>query len=312
MKVNAFCIIFTIFVSNTFPATFYVSTSGNDSFSTAEAQNRETPWKSLLKVGAQPFSPGDSILFKRGDEWSGTLQISSSGELQNNIYYGAYGIGENPVIKGTEPVAGSWSLFSGQIYYISFSDSCQALFINGNPLPLARHPNSGYLTIDTVTDSVTFCCANLPSIDWSGAKAHIRTEHWTIATKTINQYVQATNAITLSSVPVYTLRKGWGFFINNALAALDTINEWYWSAVEGRLYLMANESQTPASLTFEASIHPYGISAAQKSFITISGFTLFGQSKHGIWLNNVNNVMLINNRILYSLDSHKLFHAASF
>src|SRR5262249_55044824 len=46
--------------------TFYVSPTGNDANNGTDPL---TPWKTLAKVNATVFAPGDTILFQRGGEW---------------------------------------------------------------------------------------------------------------------------------------------------------------------------------------------------------------------------------------------------
>jgi hypothetical protein len=78
----------------------YVSSSiGNDSRTIGQAQNPETPWATLSKVQSSLSSLGanDSILFKRGDRFGGTFSMSN----RNNMYFGAYGTGSNPLFWGT-------------------------------------------------------------------------------------------------------------------------------------------------------------------------------------------------------------------
>ncbi len=79
--------------------TYYVAATGSDSnngTSTAAA------WQTIAKVNGATFSPGDSILFNRGEVWYGTaLTVPSSGTSGAPITFGAYGSGANPVIKGS-------------------------------------------------------------------------------------------------------------------------------------------------------------------------------------------------------------------
>jgi hypothetical protein len=56
-------------------------------------------WKSLEKINSQKFTPGDTICFARGSEWTGTLTISSPGTESRPVVFTAYGKGQNPVIK---------------------------------------------------------------------------------------------------------------------------------------------------------------------------------------------------------------------
>ena len=79
--------------------TFYVSSSGSDSYTTTQAQNPSTPWATLSKVKSSlsTFTSGDAILFRKGDKFSGTLNISN----KTGLYFGAYGTGADPLFWGT-------------------------------------------------------------------------------------------------------------------------------------------------------------------------------------------------------------------
>ncbi|WP_343745853.1 right-handed parallel beta-helix repeat-containing protein [Chitinophaga sp.] len=76
---------------------YYVDSNGSDS---ANGLSPATAWKTLSKVNTVTFQPGDSVLFKRGDAWTGTLVIKSSGTADARITFGAYGSGEKPRITG--------------------------------------------------------------------------------------------------------------------------------------------------------------------------------------------------------------------
>lgn len=60
--------------------------------------NEASAFRSIEKLNAQSFNPGDSILFKRGGEWTGTLKPKGNGEADKRIVIGAYGEGELPII----------------------------------------------------------------------------------------------------------------------------------------------------------------------------------------------------------------------
>jgi hypothetical protein len=78
--------------------TYYVAAAGSDSNS---GTSTSTPWQTVAKVNGATFSPGDSILFNRGDVWYGTaLTVPSSGSSGSPITFGAYGSGANPILKG--------------------------------------------------------------------------------------------------------------------------------------------------------------------------------------------------------------------
>ena len=89
---------------------FYVSQStGND----ANAGTLAAPWQTIAKVNAQTnavFTPGTSVLFKRGDVWRVSdydgVQLAPNpshlnGSAGNPIVFDAYGTGPNPVLQGS-------------------------------------------------------------------------------------------------------------------------------------------------------------------------------------------------------------------
>jgi len=84
----------------TFAKNYYVSSLGND---TNNGLSITTPWKTLSKVQSSMslFIAGDSILFRRGDSFSGVLSITRSGALNSPIVFGAYGTGDKPKFIGT-------------------------------------------------------------------------------------------------------------------------------------------------------------------------------------------------------------------
>ena len=80
------------------PATYYVdSISGNDS---NLGSSPASAWKSLAKINATTFLPGDRILLKSGSVWHGQLWPKGSGSEGHPITVDMYGGGVRPVIQG--------------------------------------------------------------------------------------------------------------------------------------------------------------------------------------------------------------------
>lgn len=88
------------------PSTYYVGTSG-----TADDRNAGTsaasPWRTVSRVNAATFAPGDVIRFERGGQWRERLVASSSGEKGRPITYEAHGSGPKPVFWGSDVLAGT-------------------------------------------------------------------------------------------------------------------------------------------------------------------------------------------------------------
>ena len=101
--------------------TYYVSSSeGNDSNS---GTSMNLAWKTLGKLNSGDFVPGDQILFKRSDIWSGNVIIKNSGTPESRITISAYGTGAKPIITLREPIPGwtdqsKWNEYSTNIWKI--------------------------------------------------------------------------------------------------------------------------------------------------------------------------------------------------
>jgi hypothetical protein len=111
---------------NTYNVSFSLGSDSNDGIT--------LPWKTLAKVGASSFSPGDNILLKRGDTWHETLTIPSSGGSGNPITFADYGSGAKPIIDGSTTVGGAWTSDGGQVYRTSWSFASNNVLQNDVPL----------------------------------------------------------------------------------------------------------------------------------------------------------------------------------
>lgn len=105
-KIDKKCIalLWILFVAGFNPVTgkevtaniYYVdSTKGNDN---STGNSDKQAWKTLDKVNAFVFKPGDRVFFKRGGRWRGQLLPKGSGTVNKPIIFGAYGKGALPAI----------------------------------------------------------------------------------------------------------------------------------------------------------------------------------------------------------------------
>src|SRR5512142_1279526 len=77
-------------------ATYYLDCFGGSDG--AAGTSPATAWRTLAKVAATTFSPGDSILLKRGTRCTGQLWPKGSGNAEHPIRVAAYGSGVLPLI----------------------------------------------------------------------------------------------------------------------------------------------------------------------------------------------------------------------
>lgn len=83
-------------------STYYVDAArGNDSNA---GTSQSAAWKTLGKVNAGHYEPGDRILLRAGSRWSGQLVLSSSGSARAPICVDKYGKGHLPRIDGNGTV----------------------------------------------------------------------------------------------------------------------------------------------------------------------------------------------------------------
>src|ERR1700742_3029980 len=78
--------------------TYYIdSATGSDS---NKGTSAATPLASIAALEKIKLQPGDSVLFARGETFSGELTIKYSGTVSSPITIGAYGDGAPPVLRG--------------------------------------------------------------------------------------------------------------------------------------------------------------------------------------------------------------------
>ncbi len=126
-------LLFSVFPGNGWATTYYVKNGGNDG---ADGLSDANAWATISKVNGSSFSPGDSILFKRGNTWAGTALLPpSSGSSGNPITFGAYGSGARPIIATRGSLSGwntsgNWTNLGGNVWQMSTGDP-KRLWING-------------------------------------------------------------------------------------------------------------------------------------------------------------------------------------
>ena len=97
------CSIFFIGSLSLNARNFYISSSmGNDAYSSSQAQNQSTPWRSLSKLNSffSNLTGGDVVNFKAGDVFYGSIIATQSGSAGNPITLTSYGSGNKPLISG--------------------------------------------------------------------------------------------------------------------------------------------------------------------------------------------------------------------
>jgi len=93
---------------------YYVNSASGDDHNSGESPGEA--WKTLGKLNATIFSPGDRILFKSGGKWAGQLWPKGSGTKQHPIVIDKYDGKAKPIING-DGVAEDTVLLKNQEYW---------------------------------------------------------------------------------------------------------------------------------------------------------------------------------------------------
>lgn len=104
---------------NNTPAVYYIDPNGNDNNAGTSASSA---WKTLSKVNAVTFYPGDSILFKTGGIWNESLHPKGSGKAGAPIVIDKYGRDKKPVINGGRGENNTSTLLLDKVSYWKISN----------------------------------------------------------------------------------------------------------------------------------------------------------------------------------------------
>ena len=266
---------------------YFSSSTGNDSHTGTQAQNPDTPWKTIdqFNKSMNLFTAGDFLLFKRGDTFVGTITISKSGTSGNPIVIGAYGTGNDPIISGFTTITG-WTNEGGGLYSKVITSSAQTnmVTIDGVPYGMGRYPDVTYLYYESFSSNVSITDHGLgDATDWAGAEVVIRK----------NDYVIDRCAITDHTVDVLTYTNfgtttnattNYGYFIQNDLRCVTTYGEWYHDyAGLGKFYMYFGAvdptTKTVKVATINSLIYNEGY-----DYITIGNISFNGSIQNGISL----------------------------
>ncbi len=292
--ITSLSLLVLFFSASTRATNYYVSADGSDS-STGTSPHQA--WKTLVPVNKLFPKAGDSILFRRGDQWSGTVAVNMFGKQGTPVVFGAYGEGAKPKLYGSEKING-WTRHSANIYKASFDKEINQLFVDDKKMKVARFPNSGYAKITSVKDSRSFTSSDLPSgVDYSGAVWFGRTGYYhTPVHKVITSF---SGRLALDEAPKKDLNEGEGFILMNKLAFLDEPGEWCYDSDTRTVYLWLPDRGSPDEHVVRGSVHEHGFYARNKSNIVVRDLEIAQYAVAGIEINNSSNWSIINNDILF-------------
>ena len=286
---------------------YFSSTGGDDSRTAVQARQQATPWRSLGKLNRifGQLQPGDSVLFKRGDVFYGSIVAGQSGVTGSPIVLAAYGQGEDPIISGFSKLSGWVSGGNGiwqapcqgcglGVNMVTIGDTAQAM---------GRYPNSGYLKIQSHTDNTAITDPGLAGgPDWTGADVVIRKNRFII--DRIPIVSQQGSTLTYKKGTYYQPMDNYGYFIQNDIRTLDQPGEWYYDPKQHTMNIYFGAGQ-PTAKVLASSIDTL-VSIQNRQFLVFEGLNFQGANKDGFFLSGATNITLNRCRVSFSgLDGIK-------
>jgi parallel beta-helix repeat protein len=297
-------LVFILYVGIANASNYYLSSSLGNYLN--DGKKPESAWQSLnqLSLVLNTLLPGDSVLFRCDDTFSGQLILSKSGNASKVIYFGSYGNGRKPIISGKTDIR-NWKQISTNLWEATCSDSENRIsnfFINGLPQqigrwPNANEPNKGYLSYETHkgTNQITDNQLN-EDINWTGAEAVVRRVRWILDRLTIKSHTK--NTLQFSTNVAYEFIDGFGYFIQNDIRTLDQQGEWYFNTTNKTVTLYSEID--PNTLNTQATKLDNLIKLNGLSYITLENLQCIGSGKLTLTVENGNSITVRNCEFLYS------------
>lgn len=285
---------------------YFSASTGNDSYTSSQAQNPVTPWKTLYKLNSfmVNLQAGDSILFKRGEVFYGSLIVTVSGKESNPIVFSAYGTGTKPILSGLTTLT-NWTAQGSNKWEADCPNcgtSVNMLLLNEIPQSLGRYPNTtdpnkGYLTFEYSTPLQITDNELKASPDWTGGELVVRSSRWTMDHRTIQSHIG--NTINYNLPTSYPLTNNYGYFIQKHPSTLDTYGEWYYEPITKKI-LLYTDSINPALLSILVATQNVLIEINNTNYIRFDGIECIGANTIAINSRSSNYVSITNCDINFS------------
>jgi parallel beta-helix repeat protein len=257
---------------NAQPKAFFVATNGNDS------------WSGGLPVPNRNRTDGPLASIKKAVEL--TRAIGGGGQpdaaqtiwlcggthfLQEPLHLGSENSGlkiaawknEKPLISGGKHISG-WrdGEANGKKVWIADlpavkdgSEFFHQLWVNGQRAIRARHPNAGYLHVESLPDKTPewtqgqtrfrFKEGDLKSWKTATNGEVIAMTRWVESRLPIRATDEAGRIVSFGKKSVFQLAAGDPYYVENVLEALDEPGEWYLDRSGGQLYYLPRPGEKP-------------------------------------------------------------------
>ncbi|MDB5277772.1 MAG: parallel beta-helix repeat containing protein [Ferruginibacter sp.] len=305
-----FIILLVISASTVQAKNYYISAKGLD---TNTGLSPTSAWQTIAKLNASfgIIAAGDSILFKSGETFYGSIVVGKSGTSGSPIVIGSYGSGSQPVITGFTPLT-SWTTIGAGVFQVSapsVKNAVNMVTINDIPQEVGRYPNSdsangGYLVTSAFSGNTSLSAAGLGTTNWTGAEVVARKMSYIIERNRVSSqsgntvsYVQTIKTInprnSSTSAPTTPISPGFGLFIQRDARTLNKFGEWFYDSTTHNMKMYFGNAN-PSTYTVQASSIDTLIDIGTRSNITITNLSLTGANMAAVFFHDGSNITVAN------------------
>jgi len=181
------------------------------------------------------------------------------------------------------------------------NQAVRELFQDGQPLEIARWPNTGNLKMEAVNiTNLVFTCATNRLARWSHADDLMANGYWfhlwAECTVPLASADAATGVFKLKEKPYHNMRDGRPFYVLNLLEEIDRPGEWFLDRANGLLYVWPLKHPWFSKLVLSRWNKPF-IEAKNVQEVALQGLTFEYGQQHGLVLDTCVNVTVAGNVI---------------
>ena len=278
---------------------YYIANSGCDlrtGLTPAEA------WLTIDKLNASLnlIAPGDSVLFRRGDTFTGSLIVRQSGTLSLPIVVSAYGIGARPVISGFTTLTG-WVNTGVNIWRSNGSklkNDVNIFTINGKPYAVGRTPNDSFFVYQSAT-TTQLTSSSLAGPNYNGAQIVMRKSNYvgekariTAHTGSKVNYIMTKTIDNGRHLTPNVGSLNYGFFLQRFAGSLDRFGEWFMDSVSHTMMLYSETD--PSAYLIKASYIDTVLNLGNSANIIVNNLAFEGGGFYGAYTLGGSNVSITN------------------
>lgn len=283
MKKRLLAVLALVYSTLSFSQNYYISPSavnGNGS--------KESPFSSFAEV-IDNLQPGDTCFVDAGNYYEEAVLVDIKGTAEKPIVITSWKK-EKAVLNGTKELTTSWSEHSTNIYKTTIDQTIWQLFIDGKEQVMARWPNGqfsdesiyhytswshtdGNNQVNAISTDTDLASAGF---DATGAIGILNFGSFKTYARKIKNHQANSDYFEYDSIPKSAYRtKHQYYYLECALALLDTHNEWYFDNEIMELYVYAEDKATLEAKTLRGKTQDYALRLENCEYLQIEDIDFF-------------------------------------